>query len=53
MQNYNFVCGFVWVWNLVSDIKWGTWTKNVREQGVDEIICTEESLNEARLEKTA
>jgi hypothetical protein len=21
MQNYNFACGSVWVWNLVSDIK--------------------------------
>jgi hypothetical protein len=20
MQKYNFACGFVWVWNLVSDI---------------------------------
>jgi hypothetical protein len=24
MQNYNFVRGFVWVWNLVSDIKGAT-----------------------------
>jgi hypothetical protein len=23
-QNYNFACGSVWVWNLVSDIKGGT-----------------------------
>jgi hypothetical protein len=24
MQNYNFVCGFVWVQNLVSEIKGAT-----------------------------
>jgi hypothetical protein len=24
IQNYNFACGSVWVWNLVSDIKGGT-----------------------------
>jgi hypothetical protein len=24
LQNYNFACGSVWVWNLVSDIKGGT-----------------------------
>jgi hypothetical protein len=24
IQNYNFACGFIWVWNLVSDIKGGT-----------------------------
>jgi hypothetical protein len=24
LQNYNFVCGSVWVGNLVSDIKGGT-----------------------------
>jgi hypothetical protein len=23
-EDYNFVCGSVWVWNLVSDIKGGT-----------------------------
>jgi hypothetical protein len=23
-KNYNFACGFVSVWNLVSDIKGGT-----------------------------
>jgi hypothetical protein len=21
IQNYNFTCGFVWVWNLVSHVK--------------------------------
>jgi hypothetical protein len=26
MQNYNFICGSVWVWNLVSDIKRGILT---------------------------
>jgi hypothetical protein len=24
IQHYNFVCGSVWVWNLVPDIKGGT-----------------------------
>jgi hypothetical protein len=24
LQNYNFACDSVWVWNLVSDIKGGT-----------------------------
>jgi hypothetical protein len=23
IQHYNFACGFVWVWNLVSNIKGG------------------------------
>jgi hypothetical protein len=29
MQNYNTGCGFVWVCNLVSDIKGGTQTECV------------------------
>jgi hypothetical protein len=37
--------GFVWVWNLVSDIKGGTQTKGAWEEGAEENIW--------RLEKTA
>jgi hypothetical protein len=29
MQNYNFVCVSVWMWNLVFDIKGGTQTEYV------------------------
>jgi hypothetical protein len=28
-MNYNFGCGSVWVSDLVSDIKAGTWTEGV------------------------
>jgi hypothetical protein len=37
-----FACGFVWLWNLVSDIKGGTQTGRVWEQGAEEDILTEE-----------
>jgi hypothetical protein len=52
-KNYNFVCGFVWVWNLVSDIKGGTQTEGVSEQDAKENIWTEEEWNDMRLEKFA
>jgi hypothetical protein len=29
LQGYNFACGFVWVRNLVSDTKGGTWAEGV------------------------
>jgi hypothetical protein len=35
IQNCNFVCCFVWVWNLVADIEGGTQTEGVREWGVE------------------
>jgi hypothetical protein len=35
MQNYNFAFRFVWVWNLVSDIKGRTKTEGVWEQGAE------------------
>jgi hypothetical protein len=41
MQVYNFACGCIWVWNLVSDIKGGTQTEGVWEQGTEENIWTE------------
>jgi hypothetical protein len=53
MQNYNFACGSVWVWNLVSDSKGGTMTAGVWEQGAEEIIWTKEELNCRRFEKIA
>jgi hypothetical protein len=37
-ENFNFACGSVWVWNLVSDIKGGTQTGGVWEQGVEDNI---------------
>jgi hypothetical protein len=40
------------VWNLVSDIKGGTQTEGVWEQGVEENIWTEERWSDGRLEKT-
>jgi hypothetical protein len=33
---------YVWVRNLFSDIKRGTWTEGVREKGAEENIWTEE-----------
>jgi hypothetical protein len=51
MQIYSFTYGSVWVWNLVSDIKGGTWT--VREQGADENISIEERWRDRRLERAA
>jgi hypothetical protein len=53
MQDYNFVCGSVWVWYLVSDIKGGTQTEGVWEQGAEEDIWTENRLDDRRMEKTA
>jgi hypothetical protein len=28
-MNYNFACGFVWLWNLVADIEGGTQAEGV------------------------
>jgi hypothetical protein len=53
ITNYNFACGSVWVWNLVSDIKGGTWTEGVWEQGAEENISTEDRWSDESLEKTA
>jgi hypothetical protein len=47
MRDYNFACGSVWVWNLVSDIKAGTYTECVWEQGA------EEGWSDTKLEKAA
>jgi hypothetical protein len=44
---------FVWVWNLVSDIKRGASTESGWEQGTEEDISTEEGLSDGRVEKTA
>jgi hypothetical protein len=40
IQDYNFTCTFVWVWNLVSDIEGGTQTEGVWEQDAEEYIRT-------------
>jgi hypothetical protein len=42
MQDYNFACGSVWVWKLVSDIMGETQTEGVWEQGTEENIWTKE-----------
>ena len=31
IQNYNFACCFVWVWNLVANNEGGTWAEGVWE----------------------
>jgi hypothetical protein len=41
------------MWNLISDIKGGTWTEVVWEQGAEEDIWTEEGLSGGRVEKIA
>jgi len=38
IQNYNFACCFVWVWNLVADIAGGKEAEGVWEHGVEENI---------------
>jgi hypothetical protein len=43
MQNYDFDCGFVWLRNFVSDIKEGTQTEDVCEQGTEKNIWTEDT----------
>jgi hypothetical protein len=50
---YNFDCGSVWVWNLVSEIKGGTQTEGVWQQGAEEDIWTKEGWGGRREEKTA
>jgi hypothetical protein len=42
----------VWVWNLVSNVKGGTLTEGVWEQGAEENILSEERWSDGRLEKT-
>jgi hypothetical protein len=41
-----FACGSVWLWNLVFDIKGGTQTDGVWEQGAEKDIWTEEGWDE-------
>jgi len=38
IQNYNFACCFVWVWNLVVDIAGGKEAEGGWEYGVEENI---------------
>jgi hypothetical protein len=38
VEDYNFACDFVWVRNLVSDTKGGTYAEDVWEQGAEEDI---------------
>jgi hypothetical protein len=38
LNSCNFACSFVWVWNWVSDIDGGTYTKGVWEQTAEENI---------------
>jgi hypothetical protein len=49
--DYNFARGSVWVWNFVSDIKGGTQTEGVWEQGAEKDIWTEEGWSDGRVEK--
>ena len=39
-KNYNFACGFVWVWNLVVDFAGGKEAEGIWEHGVEENIWT-------------
>ena len=40
IENYNFACCFVWVWNMVADIAGGKDAEGVWERGVEENIWT-------------
>ena len=53
IQNYNFACCFVWVWNLVADIEGGKETEGVWEYGVEENIWTEEGRGNGDMEEIA
>jgi hypothetical protein len=53
IQDDNFACRSVWVWNLVSDIKGWTQTEGIWEQGDEEDIWTEEGWGDGRMEKIA
>jgi hypothetical protein len=48
-----FACGSIRVWNMVSDIKGGTLTEGVWEQGAEENIWTKEGWSAERMQKTA
>jgi hypothetical protein len=52
-QDCNLACGSIWVWNIVSDIKGGTFTEIFWEQGAEENIWTQEGWSDGRVEKTA
>jgi hypothetical protein len=53
IQNYNFACDFLWVRNLVFNIKGGTQTEVVWEQDAEVYIWTEERRSDGSLEETA
>jgi hypothetical protein len=48
----NFACGYVWMWNLVSDMKGRIQTESVWGQGAGENNLREENLKVRRLEGT-
>jgi hypothetical protein len=51
-QYHNFACIFVWVWNLLPNIKGKKQTEVVWEQGAEENIWTEQRWYEGKYEKT-
>jgi len=53
MQNYNFTCYFVWVWDLVSYPEGTMLIDDVWEQGVVESFWTWEGGSNRRLKKIA
>jgi hypothetical protein len=53
MQDCNFTCGSLWVWNLVFDIKQETYTEGILEQDPELDIWTEEGWDDGGVEKTA
>jgi hypothetical protein len=52
-QNYNTACGFVGVWNWVSDIKGRTKTEGISEQDAEKNIWTQEWWCNRKPETTA
>jgi hypothetical protein len=48
-----FAYGSIWVWNMVSDIKGGTWTEGIWEQDAKENIWTKEGWTDGSVKKTA
>ena len=53
LERDNFVCCFVWVWNLVADIEGGKEAEDVWEYGVEENIWTYEGRGNGGMEEIA
>ena len=51
MWHLNFSCCFIWVWNLIPQIKGRTKGESIRDLGIVESIWAKEGESTRRLEK--